>query len=289
MTVDLALRSAAKRIESALGLDLRVAHLEASVLLAHVLKTDRASLIRDADKGLVDEQALFFELLIEKREAAYPVAYLTKVKEFFGLDFSVNEDVLIPRPETEELVELLLQEYDESKELSLLDIGTGSAAIAVTIKKLRPRFQVHALDISEAALRLAKENCRRIVGEGAVRFIYADMLSYSFDKCYDVIVSNPPYVSDEDMLELSADVLKEPETALRGGEEGNDYLLHMPDIFSKCLKDGGAFFLETHAKLIDKVLERFENKGYNVRVEKDLSNRSRFIKGEKPCYSQSKT
>jgi release factor glutamine methyltransferase len=195
--------------------------LDAELLVAKALGTDRVGLYLDLNRPLVDQERSAIRPLVARRREREPVAYILGHRDFYGRRFKVTPDVLIPRPDTETLVEHALECIPEDAPCRVLDVGTGSGAIAVTIAAERPLAQVTATDISEAALTIASENAERLEVAGRIRFDRANLLSGAGQ--YDVIVSNPPYITVSDMKTLQAEVREyEPVTALEAGEDGLD-------------------------------------------------------------------
>ena len=235
-SVNAALISAARKIE----------RRDAEYLLCHALKKPRAHLLAHGDDRLSAECATRFELLAAAREHGTPVAYLVGKREFYGRDFEVTPDVLIPRPETEVLVDQALARLSEScaeKPALILDLGTGSGAIAVTLAMEVPSAHVLAVDVSEAALRVASRNARRYLGEGVkifdlsfhkkvkdtnlsksplhapLDFAQSNWYAALAGKKFDLIVSNPPYVAAHDRHLSQGDLRFEPHLALTDGSE----------------------------------------------------------------------
>jgi len=195
--------------------------LDAELLVAKALGTDRVGLYLDLNRPLVDQERSAIRPLVARRREREPVAYILGHRDFYGRRFKVTPDVLIPRPDTETLVEHALECIPEDVPCRVLDVGTGSGAIAVTIAAERPLAQVTATDISEAALKIASENAERLEVAGRIRFERANLLSGA--EQYDVIVSNPPYITVSEMKTLQAEVREyEPVTALEAGEDGLD-------------------------------------------------------------------
>lgn len=195
--------------------------LEARVLLCHVMRRQAAYLIAHADEALESEQAGAFNALITRRAAGEPVAYITGGREFFGLDFHVTPAVLIPRPETELLVELALARIPESSACHVLDLGTGSGCVAISIARRRPKSRVTAIDQSREALALARENARSLDVRN-VEFDSGKWFSGLGARRFDVVVSNPPYVAEGDPHLMEGDLRFEPPLALCGGRDGLD-------------------------------------------------------------------
>lgn len=217
--------------------------------------------------------------LLEER----PIQYVVGHAEFAGLKFKVNENVLIPRPETEELVEWMLETIDRRQPLRILDIGTGSGCMPITLSLQIPSAEIHAVDISEKALELARENAQRLGAE--VRFFNLDILTVeSLAENYDVIVSNPPYVRLSEKNEMRGNVLKhEPDLALFVYDE--DPLLFYRKIAAlgkSALTENGMLFFEINENLAEPVREALSNLSYqNIEVRKDIYGKNRMIRAIK--------
>lgn len=217
--------------------------------------------------------------LLEER----PIQYVVGHAEFAGLKFKVNENVLIPRPETEELVEWMLETIDRRQPLRILDIGTGSGCMPITLSLQILSAEIHAVDISEKALELARENAQRLGAE--VRFFNLDILTVeSLAKNYDVIVSNPPYVRLSEKNEMRGNVLKhEPDLALFVYDE--DPLLFYRKIAAlgkSALTENGMLFFEINENLAEPVREALSNLSYqNIEVRKDIYGKNRMIRAIK--------
>ena len=239
-----ALRAARSRLAQALGLDSGVATLEAQVLLGHILNRPRAYLLAHPEAALTDSDQSQFETLLARRERGEPIAYLTGLREFYGLEFLVTPDVLIPRPETELLVELALKLISPDSPIRILDLGTGSGAIGITLAKLRPLAQITAVDASLPALALALLNATRL-GIPNIRFIESNWFS-TLDESnrFELIVANPPYVAENDPHLTQGDVRFEPIMALTAGAEGRDAIRHIAHTSPHFLQPGGRLLFE---------------------------------------------
>lgn len=196
------------------------------MLLSHVLGCDAAHLIAHSDDPLTAEQHAAYCKLVERRAAGEPVAYLTGEREFFGHRFSVSPAVLIPRPETEGLVERALEHVAPDRVVDVLDLGTGSGCIAISIALARPRARVRAVDCSPEALALARKNAARL-GASNVRLSSSDWFSALAGETFDTIVANPPYVATGDPHLAEGDLRFEPGCALSAGVHGLDALRHI--------------------------------------------------------------
>ncbi|MFQ6117965.1 MAG: peptide chain release factor N(5)-glutamine methyltransferase, partial [Candidatus Bipolaricaulia bacterium] len=178
---------------------------EAEELLAHALKVERLTLYLEPERVLGEEELARFRMLIRKRRAGVPLQYLLGEVEFMGLKLGVDGRALIPRPETEGLVELILRDVEPETEVEILELGTGSGAIAVALAKFLPQCRITATDISREALELARENAARNGVEGRIEFLESDWFAEVSGR-FDLIVANPPYVSIEELEELPGEV-----------------------------------------------------------------------------------
>ena len=197
------------------------ARLEAEVLLRHVLKIDRATMFRDLDEDVSIEDSGNIASLVKRRTQREPLAYITGAKEFYGLPFVVSEDVLIPRQETELLVDTAIGQAKslDKSEISIVDVGTGSGAIAVSLALNIPTSSVIAVDISESALTIADDNRRAHGLYSRVKLRRGSLLEPIVEKI-DILVSNPPYIRSDKLTSLQEEVLQEPMVALDGGYDG---------------------------------------------------------------------
>ncbi|QDE40758.1 peptide chain release factor N(5)-glutamine methyltransferase [Luteibacter pinisoli] len=214
--------------------------LEAELLLAHALGVNRAWFFAHAEDVLPAGDALRFQELVGRRAKGEPVAYITGRRDFWSLPLEVTPATLIPRPETELLVELALAHLPEGGRL--LDLGTGSGAIALAIAKERPDATVHAVDASEAALRVAQRNARTL--GLPVTFHHGDWFTPVSGERYDVIVSNPPYIEESDEHLGQGDLRFEPRSALASGVDGLDDIRRIIDAAPAHLTEGGWLLFE---------------------------------------------
>ena len=195
--------------------------LEAQLLLERILKVNHAWLITHADDEIDSDAHQQFTALIQRRITGEPVAHILGQREFYGLPFKVTPDTLIPRPDTETLVEAALAKIPLSETTAILDLGTGSGAIALAIAKHRPNATVIAVDASEAALAVAQENAKTLNIANA-QIVLSDWFSALDNQQFDVIVSNPPYIEQADIHLSQGDLRFEPLSALASGEDGLD-------------------------------------------------------------------
>lgn len=237
MTIREALSSGTRRLE---GAGVPDAAYDAAQLLAWLLGEDALAMRLNAFRELAQEKRAAYDALLRRREAREPLQYILGEAPFMGLTFFVRPGVLIPRYDTEVLCEAALERLRPG--MSVLDIGTGSGALAVSLARLCPGCDVTAVDVSEDALAVAGENARRL---GApVHFVQSDCFEALAQQRYDMIVSNPPYISDEEMAQLMPEVRREPELALRGGGDGLAFYRRIADQASAHLREGGWLLFE---------------------------------------------
>lgn len=235
------------KLESALGLDFGESRIEVQMLLQRVLGVGRAYLLGHAEQVLDAVQLSAYEALLARRLRGEPMAYILGEREFFGLNFRLTQATLIPRPETELLVELGLQKLlfhgERGSKLRVLDLGTGSGAIALSIAHARPEVEVAAVDASEAALAVARENAQRL-GIGNASFIHSDWFAALGAQRFDLIVSNPPYIAAGDKHLAQGDVRFEPLSALASGADGLDDIRRIAAQAGQFLEHGAYLLLE---------------------------------------------
>lgn len=219
------------------------ARREAELLLQHAMRVDRAWLFAHADDGVPAALAGQFRCYVSRRAEGEPIAYITGRREFFGLDLVVTPDVLIPRPETELLVELALEKIPHDADARIADLGTGSGAIALAIAHERPRARVLAADASAAALVVAQSNARRL-GLANVEFVDSDWLAALAGREFDLIASNPPYIALGDAHLDRGDLRFEPALALSSGSDGLDAIRTIARDARRHLARGGWLLFE---------------------------------------------
>jgi release factor glutamine methyltransferase len=247
LTIADALREAAERLRKS-GVD--DARREAGSLLSHALARDTAFLITHADEGLTAEQRRYYHSLVERRASGEPLQYIRGTQEFYGLDFEVNANVLIPRPETELLVETALELLKETDSPLLCDVGTGSGSVAVALLHERTDARAIALDVSASALEVAARNAARNGVAGRISFQVSDcfdaLASAEHENArFDLIASNPPYVAEEDLEGLQREVREhEPRIALTPGGDGLSVIRRLVSESPRYLKPGGHLVIE---------------------------------------------
>jgi len=268
---------ASKGIESA--------RLDAEVLLAHALGAERLRLYLDFEKPVTPEERACFRSLVRRRaEERVPVAYLTGVREFWSLPLAVTPDVLVPRPETETLVEAVLARRPAREaELRWLDLGTGSGAIALAIAKERPRASVTATDLSEAALAVARRNAEALGLAARLRFAAGDGFSPVAAERFDAIVSNPPYVCAGDADRLAPELRHEPPLALFAPGDGTALLRRIAAEAPARLAPGGLLALELAPAQAGDVTQCLRAAGFVELAEhRDLAGRVRAVSANRP-------
>jgi len=264
-----------KKIESA--------RLDAELLLGHILGLSRVQLYTQFDRLLNSEELQRYKILFKRRSEREPLAYLLGKKEFFSMEFEVSPDVLIPRPETELLVEEAIQYAMKSQtgsaDLHILDLGTGSGCIAIALAKKFSQASITALDISEAALTWAQKNAKKHGVEKQIRFIKTDFLEFLPESAlYDLILSNPPYIATLEIPNLAPELRFEPNAALDGGADGLQfYRKLLPWAFKNLQKKGQAYF-EMGDKQAKALEELATNTGFQkISILKDYAGNPRVL------------
>jgi release factor glutamine methyltransferase len=237
------LRQAIKKAEHTLSsADIDDALLESEVLLMHTLTIDRAKLYTDIDSELTPQQYNNFSALVQRRLNGEPLAYITGNREFYGLDFFVNHDVLIPRPETELLVEKTIEIASTRSYKTIVDAGTGSGVVAICLALNLPDAVIYATDISASALEVALVNCRKHNVEDRIRMLQGNLLE-PLPEPVDMIVGNLPYVTDTEIEQVNT-AGHEPKVALHGGTDGLEFIIAIVGQSVSKLLRGGSILLE---------------------------------------------
>lgn len=268
------------------------ARLDAELLLAHALECPRLRLYIDYEKPVLPaERDRFRELVRGRAVERIPVSILLGEREFWSLSFKVTRDVLTPRPETETLVEAALSKLkgpgfrpaDPAGRARILDLGTGSGAIALSLASELPGAELTASDLSQAALQIAVENADRLQQKERVRFLHGDLFEPVAGERFDLVVSNPPYVARRDEGKLPPELAHEPEMALFAGEDGLDVIRRLVAGAGAQLSHGGWLFIELSPEQADTVEQELSRAGF-VDVERrfDLARRPRVVGGRWP-------
>jgi release factor glutamine methyltransferase len=260
--------------------------LEATVLLSYVLKKNKVELYRNMLNHIDSTLAVEYRKLLQRRISGEPLCYITGKRDFFGLEFSVNQFTLIPRHETELLVEEAIRFLKESKmdQSDVLEIGIGSGAVSVALSYHCPSINMDAVDISNKALCIASINIGRYSLQNRIRLLEGDLFNpLEQDKKYDLIISNPPYIPTGDISSLSKEVQAEPRLALDGGTDGLSFLRRIIHDSIDYLKPGGCLMLEINGEMHEKkITELFYEQGYRkVFQKKDLAGIPRVVGGSK--------
>ncbi|CEP98479.1 N5-glutamine S-adenosyl-L-methionine-dependent methyltransferase [[Clostridium] sordellii] len=260
--------------------------LDTEILLQKALgDVDRLYIQLNLDKKLSDEELKRFNEMINDRLNGRPIAYIVKNREFMELDFYVEEGVLIPRPDTEPLVEEVIELSKGMKDVTIVDIGTGSGAISVSLAKYIKNSYVYSLDISDKALSIGKKNAVNNEVDDKIEFIKSDVFTGIKDRNLklDIIVSNPPYIKKEDIKTLHTQVKDyEPYIALEGGEDGLDFYRTITEKSLKYLKSNGILAFEVGHDQANDVCTIMENHGYKkIYTKKDLQGIDRVVIGFK--------
>ncbi len=278
------LRRAAGRLRQA---GVGTPRLDAEVLLMEALGWSREDLYRNPEGGLRQAQAERFESLVSRRLRAEPMAYMTGTQEFWSLDFRVTPDVLIPRPETEHLVETVA-EFLASRPgpCRILEIGTGSGAVAVCLARECAEAEIWATDVSAPALDVARDNASRHVVEGKIRWLRGDLFApvQGLAERFDVLVSNPPYVPSGEIARLQPDVCDwEPALALDGGADGMDFYRRFVCEGARHLREGGLLAVEVGAEQGGAVSRLFDAEAgfHRARVRRDYAGLPRVVTAER--------
>jgi release factor glutamine methyltransferase len=256
--------------------------LSAEVLLARLLQVDRIRLYLDPEKPLQDDEIAAYRILVRRRANREPLQHITGVQEFWSADFAVGPEVLIPRPESELLVEQALEiiRAGNSKPF-LLDLGTGSGALIISLGREIPGAALFATDISEKAIKTARENARRHGQAQRIEFVCGDLFG-PFKPgvpAFDLIVTNPPYVASEVLATLMPEIGYEPRTALDGGPDGMRYIEKIILDAPGFMKPGGSLLVEMDPVQIQAALELIDRTGRYDRSKavKDYSRRNRVV------------
>ena len=252
--------------------------LDSEILMAKSLGKNREYVILNNNKVLKEKNLDYFRKLVQERATKKPIAYLLNKKFFWNSEFYVNKNTLIPRPDTEIVIEQILKFTKNKNYLKILDIGVGSGCILLSILKERKNFYGTGIDISRKQLDISKKNAKKLLLEGRVKFFKSDVDKFGNGK-YDLIVSNPPYIKKCDLKYLESDVIKfEPKLALDGGLDGLSVIRKVIKKSSELIKKNGKFILEIGFDQKNRVIKLLNNKGFYINSTiKDLANNDRCI------------
>ena len=252
--------------------------LDSEILLSKSINKDKKHIILNPKEVLNFKKLKKFDDLIKRRAKGEPIAYLTNKKEFWNDEFFVNNDVLIPRPDTEIIIEQVLKIYSKKSKAQILDIGTGSGCILLSIIKERPNFYGTGIDISKKSINVSKFNTKQLNLTSRVKFFHSSIDNFIIGK-YDLIVSNPPYIELSNLKYLDKDIVNfEPKLALNGGCDGFSKIRKVIDKANILIKKKGKFILEIGFDQKEKVKSLLKNEGYYInKVVKDYGNNDRCI------------
>ena len=252
--------------------------LDSEILMSKVISKDRKYIILNLDEKLNKKNYIDFKSLIEERLKGKPIAYLIGKKNFWKNEFIVNENVLIPRPDTELIVEQVLKIFRNKLRMNFLEIGIGSGCIIMSILKEKKGFLGTGIDLDEECIKLSKINAKRLGVSNRIKFFKSDVDNFSYGK-YDLIISNPPYIKKLDLKNLDRDVIDfEPKLALDGGLEGTSEIRKVINRSSELIKKKGKLVLEIAHDQKNEVIKILRTKNFYINnVVKDLAKKNRCI------------
>ncbi|MEO7095229.1 MAG: peptide chain release factor N(5)-glutamine methyltransferase, partial [Polyangiales bacterium] len=262
------------------------ARIDSELIVAHVLQVDRIKILLSAERELSADELERIRALLKRRRTFEPIAYLRGEREFYGHRFLVDGRVLVPRPDTETLVEVALKRLI-GRELSgrVLDLCTGSGCVAISLKLERPTITVDAVDVSRDALAVARDNAQRLGAVWNVSFAEGDLFTPLPSRPYDLVTANPPYIASAEVPTLQRDVADhEPRLALDGGDDGLAIVRRIVDEAPRWLRAGGALAMEVGAGQADEVRALFASRDFSdVRVARDYGGIDRVVSGIWPA------
>ncbi len=258
--------------------NIKTPYLDSELLLSKIIKKDRKYIILNSKKKLDEYYLRNFNKLIERRKRGEPIAYLINFKEFWKQKYFIDKNALIPRPDTEILVEETLRLYEKEKKLNILDIGTGSGCLLLSILKERKNFMGTGVDISKKALNVARFNAKLQHLGNRVKFYNSDIDKFFIGK-YDLILSNPPYIKNFNIKYLEKDVACfEPKVALDGGSDGFSKITKVIVKTSNLIKKNGKFILEIGCHQRNEAVNKLKNNNFYInKIIKDYGKKDRCI------------
>ena len=258
--------------------NIRSALLDSEILMSKVLKKDRTEVLLNSEKQLNNKDYIYFRKLISSRLKNKPIAYLTSEKSFWKYKFEINEKVLIPRPDTELIIEQVLKIYKNKCCINFLEVGVGSGCIILSILKEKKSFLGQGVDISKECIKISKKNAINLGVQNRLKLYKSDIDNFSSAK-YDLIISNPPYIKKLDFKNLKRDVEKfEPRLALDGGLEGLSCFRKIIKKSSELIKNRGKLILEIACDQKRDVAKILTDNGFYINnTLKDLANNDRCI------------
>ena len=258
--------------------NIETALLDSQILMSKTIKRDQKFIILNSGKNLKSCDYQLFKKLISYRAKGKPVAYLTGIKSFWNYDFSLNEKVLIPRPDSELIVEQVLKIYKNKKKINFLEVGVGSGCLILSILKEKKSFSGTGIDISNHAIKISNINAKKFKIENRIKLFKSDIDNFNLGK-YDLIISNPPYIKKLDFKNLKKDVVKfEPRLALDGGLEGLSCFRKIIKKSSELIKNRGKLILEIACDQKRDVVKILRDNGFYInKILRDLANNERCI------------
>ena len=275
MNIETAIKNACKELKKN---KISSALLDSELLLSKVIKKDRKFILLNLDKKLDECTQASFKDLISKRSRGKPLAYMTGSKSFWKYNFKVNEKVLIPRPDTETMIEQVLKIYKNKNYLNFLEVGVGSGCIALSILKEKKSFLGTGIDLSQDCIEICRYNAKKLGVNTRIKLLKSDVDNLIFRK-YDLIISNPPYIKKFDLNKLNREVINyEPKLALDGGLEGLSVIRKVIKKSSELIKIHGKLILEIgYDQRVPVIKMLNENNFYINKIVKDLANNDRCI------------
>ena len=275
MNINLAIIQGAKVLKQNL---IKNAYLDSEILMTKAIKKDRKYILLNSKRDLDTEDLNTFQSLIKQRSTGKPIAYLTKKKFFWNTEFTLSDDILIPRPDTELVIEKVLDLTANKKKLNILEIGIGSGCILLSILKERKSFYGTGIDISKSCLKISKLNAIKLKLTSKLKLFKSNVDKFNLGK-YDLIISNPPYIKNFKLKYLEKDVAKfEPKLALDGGLDGLSAIRKVIKKSSELIKKNGRFVLEIGFDQKNKVISLLKKEGFYINsINKDLANNDRCI------------
>ncbi|MEZ6124351.1 MAG: peptide chain release factor N(5)-glutamine methyltransferase [Planctomycetaceae bacterium] len=259
--------------------------LEAELLLAHARKCQRINLYTDLETPLTDSERADMRDFVKRRAQHEPLAYITGQKEFYGRNFHVGQGVLVPRPETETLIDVCLDRIPNAQPIRIAEVGFGSGCIAITLARQRPRLTVLASDISPVAMSFAERNVQQHKVENQVQLLAGDgyePIRHVCSEPLDGIVSNPPYIREDEMAGLDPDVLRhEPHEALVSGADGLDLVRRLIQQAGDLLSPKGWIAMELDPAQCPVVATLLEQSGFTPAIHNDLNRQPRVVSGQR--------
>jgi len=267
-----------KAAETLKNFNIKCPNLDSEILLSKAINKDRKYIILNEEKVLNYKYLKNYFKLIERRKRGEPVAYLTNKKEFWNYSFYVDKNVLIPRPDTEIIIEEILKIFSKQKQIKVLDIGTGSGCILLSILKERPYFYGVGIDISKKSINVSKYNAKMLQLKNKVKFYQSDVDNFKIGK-YDLIVSNPPYIELAILKYLEKEVVNfEPKIALDGGFDGISKIRKVISRAAVLIKKNGKLVLEIGFNQKDRVIKILNKEGFYINnVIKDYGKKDRCV------------